>query len=60
MGRITGKSRAEYFRQRREALRQFNVDIPKELMEALEEKLEKQSKSKTTWLKEKISEELQK
>lgn len=60
MKKITSKNRADYFKQRRESLRQFNVDIPRETMDALEEKLEKQSKTKTAWLKEKISEELDK
>lgn len=58
--KVTNKSRADYFKQRRESLRQFNVDLPKDMIESLERALEEQKKTKTMWLKEKISEELQK
>jgi len=51
-------SRAEYFRKRRETIGQFNVSVPKEKLQALEEKLQEKSKTKTQWLNEKIDEEL--
>lgn len=54
---IAHKSRAEYFKKRRENLRQFNVTLPKERIEALEIILSKQKKTKTQWLDEKISED---
>ncbi len=56
---IPTKSRADYFKQRRERenLRQFNVTLPKERIEALEAMLARQKKTKTQWLDEKISEE---
>lgn len=54
---IANKSRAEYFKKRRENLRQFNVTLPKERIEALEIILSKQKKTKTQWLDEKISED---
>lgn len=54
------KSRADYFKKRRENLKQFNVSLPKERIEALEEKLVGLEKTKTEWLDEKIGEELKK
>ena len=57
---MANKSRADYFKQRRENLKQFNVSLPKEKIEALEIKLEEIHKTKTQWLDEKISEELKK
>lgn len=58
--KITEKSRADYFKKRREKIGQFNVAVEKELLQALEEKLEENGKTKTAWLREKISEELRK
>lgn len=52
------ESRAEYFRKRRETIGQFNVPIARELLEALDEKLEEKGIGKTQWLREKIVEEL--
>lgn len=57
---IAEKSRAEYFRKRRETLKQFTVTLKKEKVEALEYKLTEQNKTKTAWLEEKIDEELNK
>ena len=54
------ESRAEYFRERRKAMKQFSVLIKREKAEALESKLEKDRKSKAEWLNEKIDEELSK
>lgn len=55
---MADKSRAEYFKKRRETIGQFNVSVPKEKLNALDKKLEQQNKSKTQWLNEKIDEEL--
>lgn len=52
------KSRAEYFRKRRETMKQFNVMLKKEKVEALEAELGKQGRSKAAWLEEKVDEEL--
>jgi predicted HicB family RNase H-like nuclease len=54
------KSRADYFKQRRETRKNFSVLISKERMEMLEKRLAQQGKSKTQWVKEKIDEELSK
>ncbi|MGN1012291.1 MAG: hypothetical protein ACI4ON_00450 [Clostridia bacterium] len=58
--KIEKKSRAEYFRKRREFLSGFNVLIPKEKYEAINEELKRQNKTKTKWLLEKIDEETKK
>ena len=57
---MANKSRAEYFRERRKSLKQFNVSLPREKVEALEEKLERQDTTKTAWLEKKIDEEISK
>lgn len=52
------KSRADYFRKRRESVGQLNVSVPKEKLAALEEKLKVKGQSKTQWVNEKIDEEI--
>ncbi|MGM9600645.1 MAG: hypothetical protein ACI3W5_03525 [Faecousia sp.] len=52
------KSRAEYYRKRRETVGQFSVPISRKKLNALTEKLDEQKKTKTQWLNEKIDEEL--
>lgn len=54
------ESRAEYMKKRRETIGQFSVSVQKEKLNALSKKLEKQNKTKTQWLNEKIDEELRK
>ena len=51
------KSRAEYFRQRREQLGSFSVLIDKERLNKIENILTKTGQTKTQWLKKKIDEE---
>lgn len=58
--RTISKSRADYFKERRKETKAFNVEIAKDKMEAFEEVLKKQSKTKKKWLDEKIDEELKK
>lgn len=52
------RSRAEYYRKRRETVGQFSVPVPREKLDALTEKLAAESKTKTQWLNEKIDDEL--
>lgn len=52
------KSRAEYYRKRRETIGQFSVPVPREKLDALTEKLASENKTKTQWLNEKIDDEL--
>lgn len=54
------KSRAEYYRKRREIIGQFSVPVLREKLDAFTKKLDKESKTKTQWLNEKIDEELSK
>lgn len=54
------KSRADYFKERRKNIGQFSVSVPREKLEELNKKLKEQEKSKTTWLNEKIDEEISK
>lgn len=57
---IADNSRADYFRQRRESRKSFNVLLEREKAEKFEERLEELNKTKAEWLNEKIDEELKK
>jgi hypothetical protein len=57
---IADKSRADYFRQRRESRKSFNVLLEKTKAEKFEQKLKELKKTKAEWLNEKIDEELKK
>ncbi len=52
------KSRAEYFRKRRETRGQFMAMIDKETLERFNNWLRESGKTKTAWLTEKIREDL--
>ena len=52
------KSRAEYFRERRKGRKQFSVLSKRERVEALEDILKAQGKTKAQWFEEKVDEEL--
>lgn len=53
-------SRAEYFKNRRESRKHFNVLIDRQKADAIEEKLKNANRTKANWLEEKIDEELKK
>ena len=55
---MANKSRAEYYRKRRETIGQFSVPLSREKLNALTEKLNEQNETKTQWLNEKVDEEL--
>lgn len=55
---MANKSRAEYFRERRKTMKQFNVMLKKEKIEALEEKIRQQGKTKVEWFEEIVDREL--
>ena len=57
---MADKSRAEYYRKRRETIGQFSVSVSREKLEALAKKLDAENKTKKKWLNEKIDEELSK
>lgn len=56
--KIATKSRADYFKERRKTRKDFGVFIERNKLETLEKNLKEQNKTKTTWLNEKIDEEL--
>lgn len=55
---IADKSRADYFKKRRESQKTFSVVLDREKMERFEDKLQKENQTKTEWLNKKIDEEL--
>ncbi|MBC5725857.1 hypothetical protein H8S45_10365 [Agathobaculum sp. NSJ-28] len=57
---VATKSRAEYFRKRRETLKMFAVMIERDTLDELDAKIAAQGKTRSDWLREKISEELSK
>lgn len=57
---MADKSRAEYYRKRRETRKQFMVLMEKEKLERFDQKLKTLGKSRAEWLREKVDEELSK
>lgn len=55
---VAKRSRADYFKERRKTVGQFNVSLPKEKLSQLYEILEKRGQTKTDWLNQKIDEEI--
>ncbi len=55
---IAENSRADYMRRRREGKKTFSALIDKEKADCLEKKLQEENRSKTSWLEEKIDEEI--
>lgn len=58
--KVAGKSRADYFKERRKNrnTKAFYVEVDREKLETLEEKLSEEGKTKKEWLNEKIDNEL--
>lgn len=56
---IARKSRADYMKKRREGKKTFSALIDAQKVDNLEEKLKKENRTKTSWLTEKIDEELE-
>ena len=56
--KIAGKSRADYMKKRREGKKTFSALIDEKKAERLERKLDAENRSKTSWLEEKIDEEI--
>lgn len=57
---IVAKSRADYMKKRREGKKNFSALIDAEKVDKIERKLSKENRTKTSWLEEKIDEELKK
>lgn len=55
---MADKSRAEYYRKRRETRKQFMVLMEKDKLEEFDQKLKAMGKSRAEWLREKVDEEL--
>ena len=55
---MADKSRAEYYRKRRETRKQFMVLMDKEKLEHFDQTLKDMGKSRAEWLREKVDEEL--
>lgn len=55
---MADKSRADYFRKRRETRKQFAVLMDKALLEELDQKLKNEGRTRVEWLLEKVFEEL--
>lgn len=58
--KVTDKSRADYFRERRKKTSAFYAEVDTDKLKRLQERLTEQQKSKKKWLDEKIDEELNK
>nr|DAG70400.1 MAG TPA: replication regulatory protein [Caudoviricetes sp.] len=52
------KSRAEYFRERRKAMKQLVFMVDKEKAEALDRKLAENGEGRTEWFRKKLEEEI--
>ena len=55
---MANKSRAEYFRERRKTMKQFNVMLQREKIEALEKNIKNKGKTKVEWFEEIVDKEL--
>lgn len=55
---VAKRNTSEYFKERRKTIGQFNIAVPREKLNALDEKLKEKGKTKTQWLNEKIDEEI--
>ncbi len=61
MRTVAQKSRADYFKERRKEkdTKAFYVEVKRDMLEKLENKLSQKNKTKKEWLNEKINEELE-
>lgn len=55
---MADKSRAEYYRKRRETRKQFMVLMDKEKLDRFDQKLKEMGKTRADWLRERVDEEL--
>lgn len=58
--KVSTKSRADYFKERRKKTKAFYVELDREKMELFEQKLQDEQTTKKEWLEEKIDKELNK
>ena len=55
---MADKSRAEYFRERRKAMKQLVFMVDRDKAEALDRELTEQGIGRTEWFRQKLDEEL--
>ena len=55
---VAEKSRAEYFRERRKTMKQFNVMLKREKIEDLEKKIKSEGITKVEWFENIVDKEL--
>lgn len=55
---MSPESRAEYFRERRKAMKQLVFMVDREKAEALDKKLNDKGQSRIEWFRQKLDEEL--
>ena len=55
---MSPESRAEYFRERRKAMKQLVFMVDREKAEALDKKLSEKGQSRIEWFRQKLDEEL--
>jgi len=55
---MAGKSRAEYFRERRKVKKQLVFMVDREKAEALDKKLKMAGEGRTEWFRRKLDEEI--
>jgi len=55
---VAEKDRSEYFRARRQSMKQYAFLIDKERAEKFEQKLKERNIGKTEWFRQKIDEEI--
>lgn len=55
---MSPESRAEYFRERRKAMKQLVFMVDREKAEALDRKLTEKGQSRIEWFRQKLDEEL--
>lgn len=55
---VAKNNRSDYFKERRKTIGQFSVSVSRDKLDALDKKLQEKGQTKTSWLNEKIDEEI--
>lgn len=55
---VAKNNRSDYFKERRKTIGQFSVSVSRDKLDALDKKLKEKGQTKTSWLNEKIDEEI--
>ena len=54
---MANKSRAEYFRKRRETNRQFTIWLRKDYLDKIDQMMKEKGISRTEWVKQKLADD---